>query len=98
MSASQASALALPEPAERRVEAVRGVDRRRPRDVGPPNPVRDHALHLRLAVDGARLVTRAEVEHATLAAAPAAAAAEDLASAEGADEDQLVGRRNVEVL
>ena len=65
---------------------------------GPADGVGEHALDRRMVVHGIVLVAGAEVEDPAGAAAEAAAAAEDLAAGERADEDELVGRRDVEVL
>ena len=65
---------------------------------GPQDRVGQHAPHVGMVVDGVVLVARAEVEDAPRAAVEAAAAAEHLAAGEGGDEDELVRRRDVEVL
>ena len=72
---------------------------------GTPGPgaahcdgVGDHALDVGVVVDRVVLVAGAEVEDPPGAAPKAAAAAEHLAAGERADEDELVGRRDVEVL
>src|SRR5690349_2417741 len=51
-----------------------------------------------MVVDGVVLVARAEVDDLPVAPPEGAPAAEDLTAGEGADEHQLVGRRDVEVL
>src|SRR6186997_2692122 len=64
---------------------------------GPARRVGDHPADAGVVVGGMRLMTRAEVEDATSAATVGAAAAKHLATLEPAHEDQLVGRRDVEV-
>src|SRR5690242_1112697 len=64
----------------------------------PRNSVGDHALYLRLKVDGILLVPRAEVEDAAGATVEAASPAKHLAALERAYEHQLVRRRDVEEL
>src|SRR4051812_28839926 len=64
----------------------------------PGDGVGDDALDLGLVIDRELLVARAEVKDAAGAAAVAASAAEHLAALEGADEHELVWRRDVEEL
>lgn len=72
-------------------------DRRKINRRSPFDRIHDDLLDLRLIIDWERLMTRAEVEHLTLAAVPAAAAAEHLAALEPADEYLLVRLRDIEV-
>src|SRR6478609_1031563 len=64
----------------------------------PAHAVGDHLLDLRLVVHRVLLVARAEVEDAALAPRERHARAEHLTALEGADEDEVVGFRNVEQL
>src|SRR5215207_10097297 len=64
----------------------------------PGDPVGDHLPHVLVVVHRVLLVARGEVEDPAVAAAERAAAAEHLATAEVADEDQFVGHRDVEEL
>src|SRR5690606_17466532 len=65
---------------------------------GPDRGVGEHALDLRLVVDGVLLVAGAEVEHLALAATEHGAGAEHLAAGEGGDEYELVRCGDVEHL
>ena len=79
--------------------AIRAAGRRRPQPRRRPlDRVGEHAPDVRVVVDGVVLVAGAEVEDPARAALEAAAAAEHLAAGEGADEHQLVGRRDRERL
>ncbi len=58
---------------------------------GPADAVADHALYLRVVIDGVGLVPRLEVEDLAVAAAPDGARSEHLAALKPADEQQLIG-------
>src|SRR5882757_1177703 len=64
----------------------------------PPHAVGDDPAHVLVMVGRVVLVPRTEVEDLAVTSAERASAAEHLAAAEGAEEDQLVGDRNVEEL
>ena len=72
--------------------------RRRPPRAPPSDRVGEHPPDVGVVVDRVLLVAGAEVEDPPRPRAEAAAAAEHLAARERADEDQLVGLRDVEGL
>ena len=82
----------------RRAIGLSGTSPRTPARRRPPDGVGDHPLHVGVVVDRVLLVAGAEVEDPPGAAPEAAAAAEHLAARERADEHELVGRGDVEVL
>src|SRR5216683_222442 len=68
------------------------------RGSGPVDGVGDDALHLWMMIGGKRFVAGAEIENLALPTRITAAAAEDLAAAEPADQDQAFRLVNIEVL
>src|SRR4051812_32989474 len=92
-----------PEEGPRLEPAGRGeVDRWQPPQLAawctPRDGVGEDPPDVGMVVDGVVLVARAEVDDLPVAPPEGAAAAKDLSAREGADEHQLVGCRDVEVL
>src|SRR5437660_994973 len=65
---------------------------------GPAHGVLDDLAHVLVEIGRECFVAGAEIKNLSGAALPGAAAAENLTAAKPADEDQLVGLGNVEVL
>src|SRR5687767_9563305 len=73
----------------------RGEARKWSARCAPRHRVGEHSPHVGVVVDRIVLVAGAEVDDPTRATPEGAAAAEHLAAAEGADEHELVRRRDV---